>query len=473
MSYDRQDYALLEEVRSSPWGSVLAAAASVSDTELVVVNGSEFDAVEGGILDLNGARLAYTTVIDGDLPDDPDTIVLADPLAVAADAEDTVSVVIGGQIAEDVDAYVTMGEGDQIIVPLTVDQRSQWPLGVYDPPVPVVVSDDMRRLEDAPGRTSPSRVKFQNADTVTAEDAGEVVLTLTYLPMPGSLLVRQNGLLLELAEYGRDGVVVTIPEATLKRAGDVFTAYYAHDNIATDPEALPDPDDSDYIGAVMSDGPVLYAMLDGNADDSSGNDHHGTVGGTVETGREALAPGLPGTSIDFTDGGYVEFAPGAAWQRPTPFTIEGWFQLDALNPTVPAILAGCDDLGAADVDRIWNLLVPSEGSANSVEGAVFSGSTPTLAADTVEIVVSATYYVAMDFDGSDIRLFLNNVLVDSASTPGAMNTATTWPLVLGSTADGEFGHYGVTMGRLQHWALYDKVLADDRRAAHYSIGRAL
>lgn len=147
------DYGQVQAVIVEPKGSTLAAEAAISDTSLLIDTAQDFDS-DGGTLDLNGARLQYTSIEEGANPDDPDIVNLADPLALGADEDDAVGIVVGGQIPEDWYAVATMdGDGEEVHIPLTLDQRAQWIPGEYTDPVPVAVSEDMQHLEDAPGRT--------------------------------------------------------------------------------------------------------------------------------------------------------------------------------------------------------------------------------------------------------------------------------------------------------------------------------
>jgi hypothetical protein len=259
------DYGLLQEVRISYRGSTLTAAAAVSDTELVVEYAGDFNYDpddpdnSGGTLDLNGARLAYTAVTYGELPEDPDTIILAEPLTVAADVDDWVFAVAGGQILEDWEAYVTMdGGGDQVVARLSVDQRTQWPLGVYSDPVPVVLSDDLLHIEDAPGRTAGGRVAFRNIDTGTATGPGEdILIPLTFTPIDGSEQVFYNTTPLKRTDWSRDDFLLTIPGETWFRSGKGAWVDYAYDGAAAALDAVNAPGqvDAEYVSvsSVQSD----------------------------------------------------------------------------------------------------------------------------------------------------------------------------------------------------------------------------
>lgn len=248
------DYGRLQEIAVVPRTTGLTTAASISDTELVVDSAGDFDP-DGGTLELNGAQLDYTAIVWGDTEDDSDTIVLTAPLAVAADVDDEVAPVSGGLAVEDWWAVVDMGDGDAVMVPLTYPQRFVWAPGQYDPAVKVEVSEDLQRLEDAPGRAPASsasgRVKFINTDTATAAGPGEMNVPLTYLPIDGSEHVYWNTLLQPPTEWTRDGKVITLADADSRiEAGDVISVAYAYDGAGAQIERPPLPGvlDLDLVG---------------------------------------------------------------------------------------------------------------------------------------------------------------------------------------------------------------------------------
>lgn len=173
------DYGKVTAVIVATKGSTLTTAAGFSDVALLVDSAQDFDS-DGGTLDLNGTRMQYTSVVEGTNVSDPDTINLAEPLAEGADEDSNVAPIVGGAIPEDWYAVITMGEeGDSVHVPLELDQRDKWPVGEYTDPVPVIVSDDLQRLLDAPGRTVlPSTTvhelaRFQGFNTAQP-DAGPI-----------------------------------------------------------------------------------------------------------------------------------------------------------------------------------------------------------------------------------------------------------------------------------------------------------
>lgn len=233
------EYGLLQEIQVQVRATSIAVAASVSDTFLLVDNGGDFDADDGGTLALNGSQLEYTGVEWGAGDEDPDTILLAEPLAVAAEVDDMVAVMVGTQVAEDWWAVVDMGAGDPVMVgPLTFTQRSVWVPGIYDPPLPVMVSEDLSRIEDAPGSSPGGRTLFRNTDLFVATGPGDMPCSLSYVPTDGSVHVYWNGLLQPPSEWALVGNLLTLldPDDVIVAADEVSVAY-AYDGGGSTPPA--------------------------------------------------------------------------------------------------------------------------------------------------------------------------------------------------------------------------------------------
>lgn len=133
-----------------PRGSELTADVTAGATTLPVEWTGPYDD-QGGTLELNGERLTYTAV-----DDDASTLTVAVGPAANALVDDRVAVVDGGQIVDASILKVTLGVGDDIEVIVPFGDRDLWPEGEYDDPVPVILSDDLERIEEVPGRT-PSR----------------------------------------------------------------------------------------------------------------------------------------------------------------------------------------------------------------------------------------------------------------------------------------------------------------------------
>lgn len=151
------------EVRAVGWmpqGSELSSDAALGATSLVVANPVDFDE-DGGTVDLNGVQYDYDTC---DM--DTGTITLSSATTVAAVSGDLVKVWSGGMVAIDYVAFVSLGDGDEVEVPIPYGDRDLWPEGEYTAPVLVELSDDLEELTAVPGRTPLRDGKFIDPTTL-------------------------------------------------------------------------------------------------------------------------------------------------------------------------------------------------------------------------------------------------------------------------------------------------------------------
>lgn len=312
-------------------------------------------------------------------------------------------------------------------------------------------------------------IAFENRDYAIAEaDDVTVLLGLSHTPKSHSLQVKKNGTDLLPSEWILDGRLVTInPTVDLAiRHGNVFSAWYPYDGANETAAGGPSP--LNFTTEINADGPILWATLGETsgsiAQDATTNNRDGTYGGTLVKGRAPVAPGLPGTSVDFGGVGWVEYA-AAAWQRPPSFTAEIW-ALPASG--TDAFIFCVDDAGTLDSDRIWNL-------TQETAGRIITGATPIPDEDPLipPLTLGVPHHLALTFDGVTVNLYLDGVVVASGVSPGAMNTSTLWPLMIGSTADGQFGRIQIFDGLLQHAVMFDRALSADRISRHYRAGMGL
>lgn len=151
------------EVRAVAWmpmGSELTADVAVGALQLTVDNPVDFDE-DGGSVDLNGVQYDYDTI-------DPDSgiLTLSWQLTVAAVAGDRVNVWSGGQVAIEYVAFVSLGDGDEVEVPIPYGDRDVWPEGQYDNPIVVNLSDDLESMTGVPTQTPIRDGSFINPATL-------------------------------------------------------------------------------------------------------------------------------------------------------------------------------------------------------------------------------------------------------------------------------------------------------------------
>jgi microcystin-dependent protein len=143
-----------------PQGADLAADAGVGALTITVTNPVDFDEF-GGTLAINGVQYDYDTV---DM--DAAVITLSQSTTAAATAGDWVNVIAGGVVAIDYVAFVSLGDGDELEVPIAYAERDLWPEGDYDSPVLVELADDLESIVSVPGRTPLRDGTFINPSTL-------------------------------------------------------------------------------------------------------------------------------------------------------------------------------------------------------------------------------------------------------------------------------------------------------------------
>lgn len=177
MTYDGR----LLEVEVLGRGTSATADVAAGGTQVPVEDLTEFSD-EGGRCEIAGVQYDYTGIIEAADGTDAGTdaeagsLVLADPLTVDVAEADPVRVVVGDQAATDAWAVIDLGSprqdvvddgadgaevdpeaidgpdvGDVVRVPLSFSQRLVYLEGVYEPPVPVQVADDLSAVIDVPG----------------------------------------------------------------------------------------------------------------------------------------------------------------------------------------------------------------------------------------------------------------------------------------------------------------------------------
>jgi hypothetical protein len=158
-----------------PSGTELVAAASIGATTLTVDYAGEFE--DAGEVVLNGEVLAYTSIDFGDTETDPDIINLAAPLAAAAAVDDRVGRISGGEEVTDWLLHVSLGDGHPVDIPIPFEQRAMWSNVDTSTPPPVLVSADLERLVEVPGRPPQIDQAYLKVPFITLYQAANVAVS--------------------------------------------------------------------------------------------------------------------------------------------------------------------------------------------------------------------------------------------------------------------------------------------------------
>jgi len=215
------------------------------------------------------------------------------------------------------------------------------------------------------------------------------------------------------------------------------------------------------LGLVLSSGaraahpnPVGWWKFDGDALDSSGNGHHGTLMGNP---APVFAPGVFGQALDTTESdgpGYVEITGYKGILGPNPFSITAWINTSDDEGTI--IGWGSTAGGVTRVEfRVNTDRLRCESSGN-VQGN-------TMLPDNEWIHVAVTVKAGAVIDDPDVTLYLNG-LNDTMASTGASN-----PLDMAAGFDVTIGrrHSGASRwldGLIDDLRIYDYELSNEEIA---------
>ncbi len=264
--------------------------------------------------------------------------------------------------------------------------------------------------------------------TLALVDDATVTLNLSHVPIDESLKVWQNGVRLVPETFTRSGSVVTIPPSAtvVIREDDNFSSHYRWDTTAR----VDVPDESLYDAAVLAEPTLLayYRLAETSGlvmEDSSGNARHGTYTTDVVLGEPAILTSDPDTAGGFHGPDARGVVPSAAWMNVPTLTVEAWLDIDAISSGIQYIV-NRDTQG-----RAWELNAESGGNlrfSKIQSGTVSSTGTATLD-DTNRHYVVATY------DGANIKLYVDSVLIQTTAATG--DPSTTADLAIGATYAGD------------------------------------
>lgn len=251
------------------------------------------------------------------------------------------------------------------------------------------------------------------------------------------------------------------------KTGDVLVEFSIPDptlNVTTSP----------YAAAVLADGPIAYWRLNESsgtsAADATGNGHTGTYENTPTLGVTGVM--TDGSRDSAVNVGGTQHVLGSDWSdlefpNLAPYTLEMWIRPDAVpgNGSFALLLAKQGAFGA--LNDGWDFLL--EGTASGAFIEMNRGADEgkgVVKSDVGAIVADVTYYIAATFDGSELRLYINGVVVDDDTTSANMTTNSA-VLSIGRDAGSNNWNFD---GDIDEVAIYDRALTPTEVTEHYEIG---
>jgi hypothetical protein len=217
-----------------------------------------------------------------------------------------------------------------------------------------------------------------------------------------------------------------------------------------------------YSKAVLNDGAIGLWRLNGNALDSyPPNPHNGTVNDNVTFGAAGPVPDFDGINTTATFANSVNgisLPSGITTPIINPFSMEGWIFND--NNTAPPNyrVALCIKTGVT--------FFGIDSSKKILFACLLSGGQQ-LFSSNATLVTSTWTHVAVTWDGTNLRIYINGILDNTSSNfAGQTPTAFSSPLI-GNEGNGNTARSW--SGRLYGIALYNYALSTQQALNHFNL----
>lgn len=222
-----------------------------------------------------------------------------------------------------------------------------------------------------------------------------------------------------------------------------------------------------YESTVLADGPIAYWRLGEttgpSAVDATGHGHTGTfVGGTLGVPGAIACDPDRALRLSSTDSTRVTVPRSAALEPASSITVEAWIRpTGSVTPFSMIVWYGDN---SAEPWGSWGI------QRNNMSQTSFSALVATKSKDAwvdfASIVVGAWQHVALTYDGTMVRTYLNGTVSGQGTLTGAIQYDAVHGLVIGAYQTNS----GVFNGEIDEVAVYGKALTAQRILAHYTAG---
>lgn len=204
---------------------------------------------------------------------------------------------------------------------------------------------------------------------------------------------------------------------------------------------------------IPTDGLVGYWPLDGNAQDESGNNHHGTVYGAVLT-ADRFGNANSAYYFDGTDD-YIAITPSSLVVNEASITVSCWIKSENLDISGLPVHTGNQGHYGVHVKR------------DSVKVGIhtnsdYDGSPPTsFGTAWVYFDQEKWTHVVLRYDGASLQIYVDNVLKDEIFAEGLIWSAQSSYLAFGVYMLNGNPNHGYYQGALDDVRLYRSALSEE------------
>ena len=204
------------------------------------------------------------------------------------------------------------------------------------------------------------------------------------------------------------------------------------------------------LSQIPTDGLVGYWPFTENANDESGNNHHGTVYGATLTEDRFGNP----NSAYYFDGvdDYIAIAPSSLVDNETKMAVSCWIKREALDEYGLPVHTGNQGRFGVSVKK-------DSASGVITTNSSYDGSSPTsFGTDWIFFDQTKWTHIVMSLDGSSLKFYINNVLRQEMYADGNIWTAQSSYLAFGVYMLFGNPNHGYYKGILDDVRLYNTAL---------------
>ena len=224
---------------------------------------------------------------------------------------------------------------------------------------------------------------------------------------------------------------------------------------------------------VPTDGLVAYYPFNGNANDESGNGHHGTVNGaTLSSDRDGNIDKAYEFSHDgasFGNNHQSIYIPFHSDFQSENFTVSIWFKADSYgwdgNTIVQSTLFSKRENSSQPNQATYRIQLSSNFTRSEIGGPDGDDEIP-CTADSDELNLGAWYHAALSYDGTTLKQYINGVKVSEINCDLSHNAISSSGIMLGQTWQYN-GYWYHLDGKLDEFMVYNRSMTEQEMENYY------
>jgi hypothetical protein len=224
---------------------------------------------------------------------------------------------------------------------------------------------------------------------------------------------------------------------------------------------------------VPTDGLVAYYPFNGNANDESGNGHHGTVNGAIlssdRDGNNDKAYEFSHDGASFRNNHQSIYIPFHSDFQSENFTVSIWFKADSYgwdgNQKIESTLFSKRENSSQPNQATYRIQLSSNFTRSEIGDPDGDDEIP-CTADSAELNLGAWYHAASSYDGTTLKQYINGVKVLEINCDLSHNAISTSGIMLGQTWQYN-GYYYHLDGKLDEFMVYNRSMTEQEMENYY------